>query len=50
MLPNHRKGKGKIAYNLVRGYENTPEEFKNSKKIVFENKKNKFIKIKNIYR
>ena len=41
MLPNHRKGKGKIAYNLVKCYENTPAEFEDSKKITFENKRNK---------
>ena len=49
MLPNHRKGRGKIAYNLIRCYNNVPEEFEKSKKITFENKKNKFIKIKEIY-
>jgi len=49
MLPNHRKGRGKIAYNLVRCYNNIPEEFEKSKKITFENEKNKFVKIKDIY-
>ena len=49
MLPNHRKGRGKIAYNLIRCYNHVPEEFEKSKKITFENKKNKFIKIKEIY-
>ena len=49
MLPNHRKGRGKTAYNLIRCYNNIPEEFEKSEKIVFENKKNKFIKIKDIY-
>lgn len=50
MLPNHRKGKGKIAYNLVKCYENTPAEFEDSKKITFENKRNKSIKVKDIYK
>ena len=50
MLPNHRKGRGKIAYRLVVCYNDVPKEFEDSKKIKFENKKNKFIKIKNIYK
>jgi len=50
MLPDHRKGRGKKAYRLVRCYNKIPEEFKNSEKLVFENKKNKFIKIKEIYK
>ena len=49
MLPNHRKGRGKIAYGLVKCYNDVPKEFEDSKKINFENKKNKFIKIKSIY-
>ena len=50
MLPNHRKGRGKIAYKLVKCYNNIPEEFKNSEKITFETKKNKFVRVKNIYK
>jgi len=49
MLPNHRKGRGKIAYGLVRCYNNIPKEFEKMEKIKFENKRNKFIKIKDIY-
>ena len=49
MLPNHRKGRGKVAYGLVRCYNEVPKEFEDSKKMKFENKKNKFIKIKGIY-
>lgn len=49
MLPNHRKGRGKVAYKLVRCYNDVPKEFEDSKKIKFENKRNKFIKIRDIY-
>ena len=49
MIGNHRKGRGKIANGFLRCYNKIPEEFKDSKKITFENKKNKFIKIKEIY-
>tara|TARA_Y100000310_G_scaffold167546_2_gene167438 strand:+ start:73221 stop:73616 length:396 start_codon:yes stop_codon:yes gene_type:complete len=49
MLPNHRKGRGKIIFKLIKCYNNVPEEFEKSKKITFENKKTKFVKIKNIY-
>ena len=49
MLPNHRKGRGKIAYGLIKCYNDIPKEFEESKKITFENKKNKFITIKDIY-
>ena len=49
MVGNHRKGRGKIAFRLVRCYNKTPEEFKDSEQMTFENKKNKFIKVKEIY-
>jgi len=49
MVGNHRKGRGKIAYRLLRCYNKTPEKFKDSKTMTFENKKNKFIKVKDIY-
>ena len=39
MLPNHRKGRGKIAYNLIRCYNHVPEEFEKSNKITFEKSK-----------
>ena len=46
MLPNHRKGRGKIAYKKIKCYVGIPEKFKESKKIKSgKNKKNKFSKI-----
>jgi len=49
MVGNHRKGRGKIAFRLVKCYNKTPKEFKDSKQMTFENKKNKFMKVKDIY-
>jgi large subunit ribosomal protein L13 len=50
MLPNHRKGRGKIAYRAIKCYNDTPEEFKDSKKITFEKKKIKSTKVQDIYK
>jgi len=49
MIGNHRKGRGKIAFRLVKCYNKIPKEFKDLKQMTFENKKNKFIKVKEIY-
>jgi len=49
MIGNHRKGRGKVAYGLLRCHNKVPEEYKNSKTMTFKNKNNKFIKIKDIY-
>lgn len=48
MLPDFRKGKGKIAYRRIKCYEKLPKEFENSKSISFDKKINKFIEIKDL--
>ena len=34
MLPDHRKGRGKIAYKKIKCYTGVPKEFQEAKKIV----------------
>jgi len=47
MLPDHRKGKGKIAFKKIKCYVGVPKEFQESKKILAgKPKKTKFSKIK----
>ena len=49
MLPNFRKGRGKIAYRKIKCYIGIPKEFQNSEKITGgREKKSKFISIKDI--
>ena len=44
MLPNHRRGRGKIAYRRIKCYVGVPEEFQDSKKIIGgKEKKSKFV-------
>lgn len=47
MLPDHRKGRGKIAYKKIKCYVGIPKEFQESEKIVGgKEKRTKFSKIK----
>ena len=49
MLPNHRKGRGKIAYKKIKCYVGIPKEFQDAKKINLKKEnRNKFIQIKEI--
>ena len=49
MLPNHRRGRGKIAYKKIKCYVGVPKEFQESKKIIGgREKKSKFIYVKDI--
>ncbi len=49
MLPNHRTGRGKQAFERIKCYVGIPKEFQDSKKIVGgKEKKNKFITVKDI--
>lgn len=49
MLPNHRKGRGKIAYRKIKCYSGIPEKFRNKKKIVSgKEKTSKFIRVKEL--
>ena len=49
MLPNHREGRGKIAYKKIKCYNRIPKEFQESKKIVGgKEKRTKFIQIKEV--
>jgi large subunit ribosomal protein L13 len=34
MLPNHREGRGRLAYKRIKCYVGTPKEFEDKKKIV----------------
>lgn len=49
MLPDHRRGRGKIAYKRIKCYVGIPKEFQDAKKIVGgKEKRTKFIQIKEI--
>ena len=49
MLPDHRKGRGKIAFKKIKCYVGIPKEFQESKKIVSgKEKTGKFVKVKDI--
>ena len=49
MLPDHRQGRGKVAYRRIKCYVGIPKEFQESKKIIGgREKKSKFIYIKEI--
>ena len=49
MLPNHRRGRGKIAHRKITCYIGIPQEFQESKKIIGgREKKTKFIYVKEI--
>jgi len=49
MLPDHRKGRGKIVYKKIKCYAGVPKEFQEAKKIVGgKEKRTKFIQIKEI--
>ena len=47
MLPDHREGRGKIAFKKIKCYVGIPKEFQESKKILAgKQKKTKFSRIK----
>ncbi len=49
MLPDHRRGRGKVAYKRIRCYVGVPKEFQESKKIIGgREKKSKFVYVKEI--
>jgi large subunit ribosomal protein L13 len=49
MLPDHRKGRGKIAFKKIKCYVGIPKEFQESKKIVSGKEKiGKFVKVRDI--
>ena len=51
MLPDHRKGRGKVAFKRIRCYVGIPKEFEEKKKIVSGKEKlGKFVKVKYISR
>ena len=51
MLSNHRKGRGKEAYNKIKCHVGVPKEFKDSEKINLDTgNKIKFIKVGEIYK
>lgn len=51
MLPDHRRGRGKIAYQRIKCYIGVPKEFEESKKIVGgKEKRSKFVQVKEIFK
>lgn len=51
MLPNHRYGRGKIAFKKIKCYSGTPKEYEDKDKIISgKHFKGKHIKIKDIPR
>jgi large subunit ribosomal protein L13 len=49
MLPDHREGRGKDAFQRIKCYVGIPPEFKDSKKISFNHEdKLKYIKVKEL--
>ena len=49
MLPDHRKGRGEIAFKKIKCYVGIPKEFQESKKIVSGKEKiGKFVIVKDI--
>jgi large subunit ribosomal protein L13 len=49
MLPDHREGRGREAFKRIKCYAGIPPEFKDSKKISFNNEdKLKYIQVKGI--
>jgi ribosomal protein uL13 len=49
MLPDHRQGRGKIAYRKIKCYIGIPKEFQESKKIIGgREKKAKFVRVRDI--
>jgi large subunit ribosomal protein L13 len=51
MLPDHRVGRGKDAFKRIKCYVSIPLEFKDSKKVSFNDEdKLKYIKVKEISR
>ncbi len=45
MLPDHRAGRGRIAFKKIKCYSGVPKEFEDSKKILAKEKKGKFSKV-----
>jgi len=51
MLPDHRMGRGKVAFKRIRCYVGVPKEFEEKNKIkAGKEKGNKFVNVKNILR
>jgi large subunit ribosomal protein L13 len=49
MLPDHREGRGKVAFQRIKCYAGIPPEFKDSKKITFNHEdKLKYIRVKEL--
>jgi large subunit ribosomal protein L13 len=49
MLPDHRLGRGKAAFQRIKAYVGIPPEFKDSKTITFNNEdKLKYIRVKDL--
>jgi large subunit ribosomal protein L13 len=51
MLPDHREGRGRIAFKRIKCYSGVPEEYQNSKKVSLNTgDKIKSIKVQEVFR
>lgn len=51
MLPDHREGRGRIAFKKIKCYQEIPEKYLESKKISLNTgDKNKFIEVQEIFK
>ena len=48
MLPDHREGRGRIAFKKIKCYPNVPKEFEQTEKVIFNDKKTNFITVREI--
>lgn len=51
MLPDHREGRGRIAFKKIKCYKETPEKYLDSKKISLNTgDKTKFIEVQEVFK
>ncbi|HPD81774.1 MAG TPA: 50S ribosomal protein L13 [Candidatus Pacearchaeota archaeon] len=51
MLPDHREGRGRIAFKKIKCYQETPEKYLDSKKVSLNTgDKNKFIEVQEVFK
>jgi ribosomal protein uL13 len=51
MLPDHREGRGRVAFKKIKCYQEIPEKYLESKKISLNTgDKNKFIEVQEIFK
>jgi len=50
MMPDHREGRGKVAFKRIKCYNGIPNEFEGKKMETMVKKANKFVEIKEVSR